>query len=279
MALRDGSSMRRVAKSLGVDDKTVRLHAKDLIKRGVLAPSGRGWGFKRGPKAKPYEDSIPSRRNTDRVGSVAGAPEIAIRVHRGGVAFEVRGPVARVPWAHSWEASGVPNHEWWDDAGNRYWLVQPKGAPARLMVQPVEEFVYDSAELPALREARRARVRELAQGFMEQHRLKFASDGAFEFQPIEYAAEMPGLEAFGEPGRSFVWVDGSPGEGRMEIETSDPKMAALLLEWPTIVREVEQARQVIGMLVQNEKMLLQVLTPKPGKPAKPLPPELDPGVA
>lgn len=274
---------------LKIDEKTVRRHANELVAREVLRRSGFQPGgsvkHSRGPKAKPYEDSIPTRK-TDRVGSVAGAPQAALRVHRGGCAFEVRGPISAIPWKSRWVASGVPNFATRDAAGNRFWVVRGQGRSHNLLVQPTEEFVYDPAEVEGARAARVARVRALAEAFVEEHDLKFVSTKAHEFQPVEYAVEMAGLEKFGEAGSELFWVDGSPGDGRLEAETQNPELGKLLLGWPDFVSRLTAAEQNIehakvavhGLLGLHEKVV-EIVAPKPGKPAKPLPPADDPAVA
>jgi hypothetical protein len=279
LALRDGASCRGAARTLKLNEKTVREHAADLVARGVLARGPGGKGFKKGPKAHPYETTIPTRGGKDRVGSGDGAPSVALRVHRGGYGFEVRGGVGSIPWKLRWKASGVPNYATRDDGGNRFWVVRGKGSAHRLMVQPVEEWVYDPAEVAGVRAARAERVRELAAAFVREHGLKFASDKAYEFQPVEYAAEMPGLEKFGEPGAELFWVDGSPGDGRLEAETQEPAMGKLLLEWPGVLDRLAQHERALAQIVTNEGLLIQALAPRAGPPARVLAPADDPGVA
>lgn len=278
LALRDGSSIRSAAKKLKIHETTAREHAQDLIKRGALVRGETGRGFAPGPKARAYGESMSTRGGKHRVGSGEGAPKVALRIHRGGCAFEIRGAVDGLAWESRWTASGVENMALRDAEGNRFWVAKGRGAPHRLMVQPTEEWVYDPGMVPSARAARVERVRALAAGFVGGHRLKFASDDAYEFQPVEYAAEMPGLVKFGAPGESYVWVDGSPGDGRLEMETSDPQFAKLMLEWPGFVRELREHRQAIAMLVGNEGLLIQAIAPK-AAPRRSLPPELDPGVA
>lgn len=283
LVLVEGLSIRDAARELRLDEKTVRFHAKDLVARDVLrrAPMMPGGSskFSRGVKAKPYEMSIPTRGSSNRVGSGEGAPKVSLRVHRGGCAFDVRGAISSVPWTQRWTASGVPNLALRDEKGNRFWLVRGKGAPHRLMVQPVEEWVYDPAMVEGARAARVARVRELAEWFVSQHGLKFASMVAHEFQPVEYAAEMEGLEKFGEPGAELFWVDGSPGDGRLEAETQDPAMGKLLLEWPGVIDRLAQHERAFSQIATNEGLIIQALTSKAGKPAKALSPADDPAVA
>lgn len=282
VALRDGAGIREAARKLNLAEKTVREHADDLVARQALARvetrRGSPASFTRGVKAHPYEMGMRSAGGSDRVGSGDRLPKVALRVHRGGYAFEVRGPVGRVPWESRWRASGVPNFARRDAAGNRFWAVLEKGAPAKLMIQPVEEWVYDPAEVEGVRAARVERVRELAAGFVREHGLKFVSTRAYEFQPVEYAAEMEGLEKFGEPGAELFWVDGSPGDGRLEAETQEPKMGRLLLEWPSVLQRLEEHEAALRQIATNEELVLRALVPAVSA-RRVLSPADDPGVA
>lgn len=293
IALAAGINMREAARKLKIHEKSVRRHAADLVARGVLAKVKGGTGaaitYQRGAKAQPYESTIPNRGGQSWVGSTEGAPKVAIRVHRGGYAFQVRGDAARVPWAREWHPTkpGARPYQFrveWEGVG--FWLVKERAKPHRLHVELPDEIVYDPAEVAEVAERREARALDAASRFAAEFSFKFASTKGYRYLPLEYAAEMPGLEVFGSPGESFVWVDGSPGDGRLEMETQEPEFAKLMLEWPDVLRrlaETEQhvvvAHQAIHGLLGLQEKVVGVLTPKPGKAAKALPPSDDPAVA
>ena len=206
-------------------------------------------------------------------------------MHRGGYAFEVRGSVRGVPWERSWNPrtpGGRPYNFRATIDGVGYWLVKEAGAPHRLHVELPDDLLYDPADFARIHADREERARVAAVGFAERFGLKLVSDKGYRYLPLEFAAEIPGLEKFGVPGESFVWVDGSPGDGRLEIETQDAATAAGFLhieDLPRVKEELTLLRQIVAGLVKNESMIVKALAGSAGKPARALAPDDDPAVA
>lgn len=301
IALREGASHADAAKATALPKSTVKDHARDLVRRGVLAVASKdpktGFRYQRGPKAHAYELSMDGRTGKTRVGSGAGRPEAVLRVHRGGWAWPVRfGPSLTPPWEKAWDPNRtgrMTDFHLRAADGSRVWLKLEKGSPGVLMIQPPEQLMYDPAEAQDAKRGRMRRCRQVAEEFGELYGVQLYLSRGYEFQPAEFAVEMAGLQKFGVPGESYWWVDGSPGDGRLEAESQHAPAGAVLMQFPTWTREIKEAeaalvQRVVALeraAVETMKLMGRVvnvqaaLVVPPVEKSRVLAPEADPAVS
>lgn len=251
--LKKGIAPALAARRLRLARQTVHGHAKALERAGAIVrvPGARSpLLFASGPRSEEFEAWV-RRQIRDRVGrSASGSPSRAggwqatlpgIRVHRGGYRVAiVAGPAREPPWSESWVASRVMNRAMRRDLAGKAWRFWEARGPRRaaLIVQPPEVVLYNAADVARAERVRRKEAADVV--------LAFASEYGYEVrgavvptQPLEYGLEKPGVPVFGVPGESQIWGDESPGEGRSELETSDPRIAAAWAGLPVWQSEME----------------------------------------
>ena len=283
-----GLSPREIAAQAGLAKSTVDWHLRKLVAGGALRIVRRGERG-RAVYARGANTSTKETRPVIRGEGAGGAsePEVPVRVHRGGWAWPVRwvGNLTDAPWVKSWD----PNRTGKGDTDFRLhlegwglWLkIAGPGGVSMLMTEPPGEFVFTQDEVWSARARRQAAARDVAARFAQEHGAQLYLARGYEYQPTEYAVNVPGAQRFGEPGSSLVWVDGSPEDGTTEIETQDPKIAQSFLEVPRLTKDVRELKQVAGALVEFAAFQanLELARFHRAQKLKPLEPRDDPGVA
>lgn len=209
---------------------------------GVLYDKPSARGENEPPSVIQKSDFAGVERDGEEIRRTFGKPSEGspkedhprVRVHNSRWSVRVQRPPVLVVWDAVWKPNPearVQHAKKKLRGGASLWMTSAPGEPAVLTLYPADTWAHDAKGIGEAEALRAGIAREQISKFCAANAAAWDTSSFEQVAPSEYAVELDGLQPFGRVGEDLVWVDGSPGVGRFEVETRDARVACALLEW------------------------------------------------